>query len=79
MLGSAPFGSNYNTMWNAYASDYTDQSLAGRQGAHIYSGTITISDAEIVSLMNSGDTSRENMDKISSYLTGEMQKIDGFE
>lgn len=79
VLGSAPFGSNYNTMWNAYSSDYTDQSLSGRQGVHIYNGTITINDAEIVSLMNSGDTSRENMDKISSYLTGEIQKIDGFE
>ena len=79
VLGSAPFGSNYNTMYYAYASDYPDQSLAGRQGAHVYNGTITISDAEIVALMNSGDTSRENMDKISSYLTGELQKIDGFE
>ena len=45
----------------------------------VHNGTITINDAEIVALMNSGDTSRANMDKISSYLTGELQKIDGFE
>ena len=79
ILGSAPFGSNYNTMWDAYSSDYPDQSLTGRQNAHVHNGTITINDAEIVALMNSGDTSRANMDKISSYLTGELQKIDGFE
>ncbi|MEK9995780.1 MAG: flagellin, partial [Halieaceae bacterium] len=79
ILGSAPFGSNYNTMWNAYATDYPDQSLTGRQSAHVYNGTITLDDAEIVALMNSGDTSRDNMDTISSYLTGELQKIDGFE
>ena len=79
ILGSAPFGSNYGTMSEAYAADYPDQSLTGRQSAHVYKGTITLGDAEIVALINSGDTSRDNMDTISSYLTGELQKIDGFE
>ena len=79
VLGGIPFGSNFLNMNYAYSSDYPDQSLAARQAAAAYSGTITISDANIVSLMNSGDTSRETMDVISSYLSGELRKIEGFE
>ena len=80
VLGGIPFGSNYAPYsWNSYSQDYPDQTLAARQAAATYSGTITLSDAGIVSLMNSGDRSRDTMDTISSYLAGELRKIEGFE